>query len=241
MRTLAHLTSSLPWDESPGRAGVRSPSSRAITSSAAIASSHATIPSGIGPIRPMPQPPRSSGVWCSGCSGRSSRCPLLRSRRARTAASRTGRSGSPRRSGAAWRRSATGPTRAGHDPARALDRVAAGAVEREQLCPFASEPRSTLDGGDRGAAEGGDVVDQRLDLRLGERRACAHRLCTRRGRAASVRSPGRSPPPARRRRAGSVRGRGFPGRSSRGRRRTRRETVRVPDATSFARRGRMSS
>ena len=64
-----------------------------------------------------------------------------RARRGRSAASRMGRCGSPRRS-ARRRGVQRRHDRAGHDPARALDRVAAGAVQREQLCPFDSEPGS---------------------------------------------------------------------------------------------------
>ena len=101
------------------RLGVRSPSSRAISSSAAAASSHATMPSGIGPIRPMPQPPRSSGCWMLLDVARDRvhlRC--RRARLRRSAASRTGRSGSPRRSASAWPGSATArPRRSRSRPA----------------------------------------------------------------------------------------------------------------------------
>src|SRR4029453_8739664 len=45
---------------------IRSPITRATSSSAPPASSHATIPSGIGPMLPRPQPPRPSGCWTTG-------------------------------------------------------------------------------------------------------------------------------------------------------------------------------
>ena len=54
---IAHAVSLPSRSGEGGASSVRSPSRRAISSSAAAASSHATMPSGIGPMRPRPQPP----------------------------------------------------------------------------------------------------------------------------------------------------------------------------------------
>ena len=49
-------------EHAAGEAHARLPISRMTSTSAAPASSQATMPSGIGPMLPMPQPPRSGGV-----------------------------------------------------------------------------------------------------------------------------------------------------------------------------------
>ena len=70
---------------------------------------------------------------------------------------------------------------AGDDAAARLDRVAAGAVEREELLSLRERAAARVDGRDRGSAERRDIGDQRLDLTLRERGARAHRLLAWRG------------------------------------------------------------
>ena len=137
-----------------------------------------TSPSGTGPRCPIAQPPRSSGAWPTGRSGRSSR------RRAAKAARREARHHvwpDANRLGDLGR--GRGLERRG-DPARQVaalrhDLVAAGAVVGEQLlavrkaAALGLRPRHL-----RPLAERRHVGDEGLDLLLGEQHPHAARLLT---------------------------------------------------------------
>ena len=137
---------------------------------------------------------------------------------------------------AIWRGVAGGEGRgegAGDDAAARLDRVAAGAIEREQPLTLRGRARRGVDRRDRGTAEGGHIGDQRPDLALREGGAGAQPAAGAARRGACARSRGRSRQRARRHHAGSVRVQGCP--EPRGRGTTRRTRGRALDRRRRAR------